>query len=350
MIDRNPAPSTASSDGDRAAAVLAQRVVLTELVEDDRRQTIIARNTDPRRVLVSGRFLSERYASGLCVEAGHSEEMTDAQVVATAPPGLNLTVVLNGEVRFGFDGEAYVLRSPCPSWPTGHQAMAVNLRRLATFRRQVRRGERGLSKVHIRLEPAWFARGDSETLRHLNAHLLGRHLARAYWRPSPQALALCERILALRDEADALLRSLRAEALATQVFCQFIEDLLQEAPAPDDACPPPPRKGEPLATAMVFLETHLHRDLSLEEVARASAMSISALQRRFKRETGITVFDYVRQRRLEKVRDALRQDNLSISEAAYMAGYNHTSNFITAFKRRFGVTPGEMNDKNSRSL
>ncbi|MDR5866713.1 helix-turn-helix transcriptional regulator [Halomonas koreensis] len=350
MNARHPAPSIASPPDDRAAAVLARRVVLTELVEDDRRQAIVARNADPRRVLVSGRFLSERYASGLCVEAGHSEEMTDAQIVATAPPGLFLTVVLNGEVHFGFDGEAYVLRSPRNSEPGGHRAMAVNLRRQATFRRRVRRGERGLSKVHIRVRSEWFARGDSATLQRLNARLLGHHLAKAYWQPSSQALALCERILALRDEPDALLRSLRAETLATQVLCQFIEDLLQEAPAPADACPPAPRKEEPLAIAMAFLETHLHCDLRLEEVARAAAMSVSALQRRFKRETGITVFDYVRQRRLEKVRDALRQDNLSISEAAYMAGYNHTSNFITAFKRRFGMTPGDMIDNDSHSL
>ena len=82
--------------------------------------------------------------------------------------------------------------------------------------------------------------------------------------------------------------------------------------------------------------------MSVETVARATAMSSSALQRRFRRDTGLTVFEYVRSRRLEKVRDVLRQEDMSVSEAAFLAGYNHTSNFITAFRRQFGVTPGEL--------
>ncbi|MFC6805573.1 helix-turn-helix domain-containing protein [Methylophaga thalassica] len=32
----------------------------------------------------------------------------------------------------------------------------------------------------------------------------------------------------------------------------------------------------------------------------------------------------------------------SIGEAAFIAGYGHPSNFITAFKKRFKLTPSEL--------
>ncbi|MED5433037.1 MAG: helix-turn-helix transcriptional regulator, partial [Pseudomonadota bacterium] len=51
---------------------------------------------------------------------------------------------------------------------------------------------------------------------------------------------------------------------------------------------------------------------------------------------------YIRQRRLERAQDLLRRQQLSIGEAAYLAGYRHPSNFITAYKRAFGTTPGEL--------
>lgn len=341
---------------DRAAEVLPKHVILTELVRRNQQQRIVARNNAYGRVLVEGSFLSETFTSGLSVEAGLSEELADATVVATVNPCLCLNIILNGEVRFGYDSEEFVLRAN-PQRQSRYStppALAANLKRLSTFRRQIRRGEQNLSKVHIKIRSEWFQRGDghSAALATLSTRLLDHHLAHLYWQPSPQALRACQQILALREEPDPLLRSVQTEALATRLVYEFVNYVNQlETPAAvSTKATQPPRRADSLAAAIAYLEAHLHTDIRLEKVARASAMSISALQRRFKQETGMTVFDYVRNRRLDKVRDALCKDHISISEAAYMAGYNHTSNFITAFKRKFGVTPGDFNNNNSRSL
>ena len=82
--------------------------------------------------------------------------------------------------------------------------------------------------------------------------------------------------------------------------------------------------------------------VSLEEIANTIGLSISTLQRRFKKDYGTTVVDYIRQKRLEKARTAIAINGLSIGEAAYQAGYNHSSNFITAFKKRFNITPASL--------
>lgn len=43
-----------------------------------------------------------------------------------------------------------------------------------------------------------------------------------------------------------------------------------------------------------------------------------------------------------EAKEALEQNGISIGEAAYLAGYNHPSNFISAFRKPFGHTPGEL--------
>ncbi|QTG98088.1 helix-turn-helix transcriptional regulator, partial [Vibrio furnissii] len=65
----------------------------------------------------------------------------------------------------------------------------------------------------------------------------------------------------------------------------------------------------------------------------------SNLQRRFKQQMGMTVANYVRQRRLNNARQQLERGYVTITEAAYEAGYHHPSNFTAAFKKAFGESP-----------
>lgn len=319
-------------------------VLFAEMVGGERRAQIVARNDVQRQVLVEGSFVSENFGY-LQVEAGCTRELADAVATAPVKPRVILTIVLSGEVHFAYDGSEHVLKvnPQRQSRASTAQALAVNLRRLTVFRRQIRRGERDLSKVQLMFNPDWLRRGDSNDplRRRLEQHLLGQHLASIAWQPDEQVLALCRALLDLRHEPDRLRRSLQAENLAHQVLWGFIRHIEQ---LPLGACEPVrvPRPLGPTARAIAWLEANLDQPLSVETAARATAMSTRALQRHFRRDTGLTVSDYVRGRRLEKVRDALHQEQISISEAAFLAGYNHTSNFITAFRRHFGVTPGEL--------
>ena len=59
----------------------------------------------------------------------------------------------------------------------------------------------------------------------------------------------------------------------------------------------------------------------------------------FKRLYGQTIFDYCQSRRMEHARHLLEHTELSITEISFDVGYEYPSNFTTAFKRHFGVTP-----------
>ena len=83
------------------------------------------------------------------------------------------------------------------------------------------------------------------------------------------------------------------------------------------------------------------QSLSLSEMAIKLGLSVSTLQRKIKDRYAMTAVEYVRQKKLEKAKSSLVLDNLSIGEIAYIAGYAHVSNFVTAFKKKFELTPAQ---------
>jgi AraC-like DNA-binding protein len=88
-----------------------------------------------------------------------------------------------------------------------------------------------------------------------------------------------------------------------------------------------------------------HEEITLEAVARHAGMSESAIQRLFRAAHGMSVFEYARAQRLEQARQQLEQCKVSVTEAAFMAGYSSPANFATAFKRQYGVSPREVRRK-----
>ena len=84
-----------------------------------------------------------------------------------------------------------------------------------------------------------------------------------------------------------------------------------------------------------------HQDYHLAQLARDAAMSPSSLRTKFQRCYGCSIFDYLRRCRLEHAKTHLR-NGYSVQQAAHACGYGHASNFSTAFKRAFGITPQQL--------
>ncbi|WP_156085533.1 helix-turn-helix transcriptional regulator, partial [Billgrantia saliphila] len=89
------------------------------------------------------------------------------------------------------------------------------------------------------------------------------------------------------------------------------------------------------------LHEHPAQPHSLTALAEQAAMSPATLRRKFQAAFGCSVFDYLRDRRLDVAREALLQGS-SVEQAAHLAGYHHASNLATAFRRRFGYSPSSL--------
>ena len=96
-----------------------------------------------------------------------------------------------------------------------------------------------------------------------------------------------------------------------------------------------------VAKAMAYIEAHLANPISLEEVAAASGYSRTYYSRLFKEIVGINFSDYLERERIELACNLLENENVSITEVSYAVGFNSTSSFWRAFKKRKSVSPRE---------
>jgi AraC-like DNA-binding protein len=108
--------------------------------------------------------------------------------------------------------------------------------------------------------------------------------------------------------------------------------------------PPPPaaadgQTGDTWIKGVIeYLHATLREPLSLDTVARQFRVSKNHLNVRFRRETGATVNQYIREQRVYLAHRELLA-GCHAEEAAYNAGFNDYSNFFRAYKMIFGVSP-----------
>lgn len=90
---------------------------------------------------------------------------------------------------------------------------------------------------------------------------------------------------------------------------------------------------------MNYITQHPNEDITLDSLANKYFISRAKLVADFKKATGMTVKNYITLVRMNTARNLLIEGH-SVSETAYLCGYHSDSNFISTFKRMFGVSPG----------
>jgi AraC family transcriptional regulator len=108
---------------------------------------------------------------------------------------------------------------------------------------------------------------------------------------------------------------------------------------PDDAGPRDGLDTRRLKRAMDLLDSRFAEDLSLDDIARDLAMSKFHLIRQFKLSTGLSPYQYLLKRRLERAKTLLLQGDLAIGQIALAVGFGDQSQLNKHFKREFGATP-----------
>ena len=82
------------------------------------------------------------------------------------------------------------------------------------------------------------------------------------------------------------------------------------------------------------------------ELAEAMHMSRSSLLRKIKKQTRLSASQYIRQVRLKKGMELLRQSSLTVSEISQEVGFDSSSYFIKCFREQYGFPPGEARKRN----
>jgi AraC family transcriptional regulator len=100
--------------------------------------------------------------------------------------------------------------------------------------------------------------------------------------------------------------------------------------------------GRRLKQTLAYIEDHLSEDLSLTRIASISGISASHFKTLFRESAGVPVHQYVVQRRIERAKDMLMQDKLSIAEIALATGFSHQSHLARHMRRSVGLSPRAM--------
>ncbi len=104
------------------------------------------------------------------------------------------------------------------------------------------------------------------------------------------------------------------------------------------------RKRQALSRALEYVEEHLSGPIRIGQIAEWAGVSRSTLERLFKREFQQRPADYVRIRRLNAVRVALKrglQEDATIADVATTHGFTHPGRFSSAYREHFGRLPSE---------
>jgi len=98
-----------------------------------------------------------------------------------------------------------------------------------------------------------------------------------------------------------------------------------------------------LKTAEAFIVENAVRAPSVKEVALEAGLSVRNLHTLFVKFRGMSPGEFIRERRLIGMRNALRRakGSTTVSEIATFWGYHNFGNFAAAYKKRFGERPSE---------
>ncbi|MCC8051009.1 MAG: helix-turn-helix transcriptional regulator [Clostridiales bacterium] len=97
--------------------------------------------------------------------------------------------------------------------------------------------------------------------------------------------------------------------------------------------------------AVYFIHSNYQRPLTLEMVAKAASVSLSALTLRFKEEIHCSIGQYINDLRMRKAAELLLSTSYKISEISEMVGMHDQNYFSRQFRKKYDCTPSEYRSK-----
>lgn len=95
-----------------------------------------------------------------------------------------------------------------------------------------------------------------------------------------------------------------------------------------------------------YIYAHIKERITIEDLADKLGVSANYLSRLFKKETGISVSGYIREKKIEMSKNLLRFSEYSMIDIANRLSFSSQSHFIQQFREVVGMTPKKYRDQN----
>lgn len=152
----------------------------------------------------------------------------------------------------------------------------------------------------------------------------------------PDVLSAAEAVVGRRVRQEHLSLYLRSKAV--ELLCLVFQDInLLESNHQVKQIPE--QEIERLNQVKRYIDEHLQEVPPAAELAKRFQLSESRLKSGFSHLFGMPIRQYLLGLRMQRSQQMLAENRLNVDVIADQLGYRHTSNFISAFKRHFGMTP-----------
>ena len=98
---------------------------------------------------------------------------------------------------------------------------------------------------------------------------------------------------------------------------------------------------EAVKEAIIYIQNHFTDEITTGSLSECVHYNEYYFMRVFKKYTGRTIVEFLTEYRLEKSKELLKNDDLTVEDVAYRVGFSSNSYFIRKFRDMYKVTPGE---------
>ena len=98
---------------------------------------------------------------------------------------------------------------------------------------------------------------------------------------------------------------------------------------------------EEITIGKEYIDLHWKEDFDLDELAGLVHFNKYHYTRMFKQHTGITPYQYYQERKLNKLKEKLCDQNLPLTQAFAECGLDYNGNFAKLFKKKVGMSPAQ---------
>lgn len=101
-----------------------------------------------------------------------------------------------------------------------------------------------------------------------------------------------------------------------------------------------------IQSAKQMIEADIVLHYSIPEIAAEVGINDNKLKIGFKQKYNKGLYEYLKEKRLQKAAALLKENNKPIHKIAATVGYADASTFIHAFKKAYRITPAKFRKKN----
>lgn len=97
--------------------------------------------------------------------------------------------------------------------------------------------------------------------------------------------------------------------------------------------------SKPIVLCIDYIYNHLNTRITIKNLSEYTDLSSSYLSRLFKKELGVSISDYIGEKKIEKAQHLLRYSDYSLIDISNYLAFSSQSHFIQTFKASVGMTP-----------